>query len=101
MATLTMCARTRCERLFEKGAPDLLYCPECRQAMLATEAAGSAQTWRNREALATTKFYETLLREQWDWQLLDETNTTVWASDLAKRYRAETLPRPSRSPSKF
>lgn len=89
------CIRPTCRRWFPLTAPDLKFCPECRRLLLARENTGEKE--RNTAAMAELDFYlsvENKEREQWDTRIIDETGREVWALELARRYLAETRPRP-------
>jgi len=53
----------------------------------------------NLEALAVSASMatSTSARDAWDWQIYDEVGRLVWSSDLARRYRRETMPRKAAS----
>ena len=89
MTELRRCRRVTCGKKFAPGAADLLFCPTCRTELLAKEAA------RSRDAgwVLMSEANSGSAREVWDWQVIDERGETVWASDLARRYRNETMPR--------
>lgn len=96
------CKHRWCSAKFESSAPDLLFCPSCRIQLLAAERSvpsGDCTIWEwdNREAIATTAFWAEQLRSPFDYRLLDENGREVWASDLIKRYKRETRPRPART----
>lgn len=78
----------------------MLVCPQCRASILAKEQNARAMSFRNAEAKRVDAFNESF-RDFWDWRIIDETGRELWASDLAKRYRHDTMPRPSRSSSKY
>ena len=95
-----MCETTNCGRYFPASSAEMLFCPECRKAILQREAASMHSAASNKEALLTSEYWE-ILRGFYDWQVVDERGGTVWASVLAKRYRGETSPRPIRSSAKY
>lgn len=89
MTELRACRRVTCGKKFAPGAADLLFCPRCREEILAQERASSLiGDW-----VSLSEATSSDARDVWDWQLLDEKDQLVWASDLARRYRHETAPR--------
>lgn len=89
------CKKPTCRRMFDVTALDLIFCPICREQILAAErAAGRTYqegAFREMEWYASQHNKE---RNQWDTRIIDETGKEVWALDLAKRYLSETRPRP-------
>lgn len=86
-----------CGELFEKKFAEQLRCPRCRSSQLTAENRLSAED--KKEIALFNQF-----RDQWenhanDWQLHDpdHPDRLIWASDLAKRYRLQTTPRPVRN----
>lgn len=93
MTTQKRCRIRWCRQWFEANSPDLIFCDRCRQEILARERGSGAASFQNEEALRTAAFYEAQHRIA-DYRIIDERGDEVWASDLIKRYRAETKPRP-------
>ena len=89
------CTHPGCQRPFQQVAADILYCPSCRLKILNSEGRSFAYH-ANREALASARAYEKL-RGHWDELIFDENGRLVWKTDLAKRYRSTTCPRPIRT----
>lgn len=91
------CRHRWCRARFDAGADDLLFCPSCREELLRKEAAVLAQSGYGRvqlaEAIATTEYWREW-RSPFDYRVIDENGREVWASDLIKRYKRETKPRP-------
>jgi hypothetical protein len=89
--TTRICRRRGCTNTVV-GPSDFRFCVSCRSQILFSEHAKSIYL-SNREALATASFWSATEHDD-DWQVIDTNGDTVWAADLAKRYRAETMPRP-------
>lgn len=94
---MTTCKRPSCGAKFHqpKGVDGespirLLFCPRCREEMLAREPKPD-----NEEALVVSAAYasSTTARREWDVRIIDENGEEVWALDLAKRYKKQTEPR--------
>jgi hypothetical protein len=85
-------SQCRCGRLFTPKLPRQTQCARCRQHQLILD--GRRGDKREVDALYA------LLEEEYshigDWKLLDENGDETWATDLAKRYRQQTRPRPVR-----
>jgi hypothetical protein len=71
-----------------------MRCSNCRAILLRAEFQYDKQ-----EIAAFRRLREEWPKEDTDWQLHDPDHPErlVWASDLAKRYRYETKPRPIRN----
>ena len=90
------CRRPTCRREFVLTATDLIFCPACRQSILAIER--SQGRFLNEGAFREMEWYASehnTTRSQWDARVIDENGREVWALDLAKRYLGETQPRPA------
>lgn len=94
---MTKCKRPSCGARFpqpkgqdENSEMRLLFCPSCREEMLAREAQVD-----NEEALVVSAAYASNMtqRSVWDIRIIDENGVEVWALDLAKRYKKQTEPR--------
>lgn len=48
------------------------------------------------KAVRIQEAWEDANRHTYDYRIIDENGKEVWAADLARRYRAETSPRPIR-----
>lgn len=91
-ATLRLCP---CGRTFYPLFPEQTRCQRCRGGQLTADG-------RRNDGAEIDAFNK--YRDQWDdhfddWQLHDPDRPwlLVWASDLAKRYREQTKPRPVRN----
>ena len=82
-----------CRQWFTPQSEDLVFCPRCRQEILNKERSASGLEHFNNEALATAKHYEAFFREG-DYRIINENGVEEWASDLIKRYKQQTKPRP-------
>jgi hypothetical protein len=84
-----------CGQMFYPLLAEQRKCSRCRTRQLTLEE-------RRNDAPEVEAFnaLSDLFQHTDDWQLVDPANPDrlVWASDLAKRYRADTQPRPVRNP---
>ena len=88
-----------CGRLFwiDHDQRDLMFCPQCRASILALEGNSHNRRYEELEArLQASEWMRDENRILWDYQINDEYGRTVWASDLANRYRSECFPRGTR-----
>lgn len=82
-----------CRQWFTPISDDLVFCNRCRHELLNKERGHAAHSNANKEALATTAYYEQSTRVG-DYRIINENGVEEWASDLIKRYKRQTKPRP-------
>lgn len=87
----------RCGRAFHQAFEEQERCPRCRalQLMLDGKRGDAKELFK---AMRIQEAWEVANRHTYDWRVIDENGKEVWAADLARRYRADTHPRPMRRP---
>lgn len=85
----------KCGRPYRPRYPEQLRCLRCRTLALSQDA----QRRDSGEVEFFNKLRAVWARDTYDWQLKDPDHPgqLIWASDLAKLYRAQTRPRPVRN----